>query len=194
MAVQGSERRIVFAVSGASGMPLARAALENFGKIPDLEIHLIVSRNAEMAMRAEGFSGKAAFEALAARAWQPENMAAPPASGSWGHQGMIICPCSMSTLAAIATGCGSSLAHRAADACLKERRPLVLVVRESPLNLVHLRNMLAAAEAGATIMPFAPAFYIADHSMEGAFRQFSGRLLDQLGIANNLCERWQGLE
>lgn len=188
------KQRLVFAISGASGMPLARAMLESYASLPNLEIHLIISANAEKAMKAEGGLKKTDFEKLAHRAWQADNMAAAPASGSWLHAGMIICPCSMATLAAIATGCGTNLTHRAADACLKERRPLILVARESPLGLVHLRNMMTACEAGAVIMPFAPAFYTADCSMNGAFRQFAGRALDILKLPHQLCERWEGLQ
>ncbi|MDE5832481.1 MAG: phenolic acid decarboxylase subunit B, partial [Desulfovibrio sp.] len=99
-------------------------------------------------------------------------------------------PCSMSSLAAIATGAGTNLIHRAADVALKERRPLILAIRETPYSLIHIRNMLAATEAGATIMPFNPAYYSGDDTLEGLARQFAGRLLDQLRLPHNLCRRW----
>ncbi|MBD5608098.1 MAG: UbiX family flavin prenyltransferase, partial [Desulfovibrio sp.] len=106
------------------------------------------------------------------------------------NAGMIVCPCSMSSLAAIATGVGSNLIHRAADVALKERRPLVLAIRETPYNLTHIRNMLAATEAGAIIMPFSPAFYTGDQSLSDLARQFAGRMLDQLRLPHALCRRW----
>ena len=185
-----AQRRIVFAISGASGMPLAREVLNNMRGLTGLEIHLVISRNAEKTMAAEGLERldmPGHFNHAA------DNLGAPPASGSWQHDGMVICPCSMATLAAIACGFGSNLLHRAADVCLKERRPLILVVRESPLGLVHLRNMLVATESGAIIMPFMPAFYTTDNSLTAACRQFTGRILDLLHIPSGLCERWQGM-
>lgn len=178
--------RLVFGVSGASGMPLAEAVLAAFASLDNLEIHLIVSRGAAAVMRAEA----ACLELPAHCRHDCDNLAAPPASGSWLHDGMIICPCSMSSLAAIATGTGRNLLHRAADVCLKERRPLIVVARETPLNLIHLRNMTLAAEAGAIIMPFVPAFYTGTNDMDAAMRQFAGRMLDLLRIPHNLCRRW----
>ena len=105
---------------------------------------------------------------------------------------MVVCPCSMSSLASIATGAGTNLLHRAADVTLKERRPLILVPRESPLSRIHLRNMLWASEAGAVIMPFMPAFYSGEDTLEGLMGQFCGRIFDQLGLSHQLCRRWQG--
>lgn len=182
------KKRLVFGVSGASGAPLARAVLRCFSALADLEIHLIVSRAARLTIAAEG--GADDLENLAAFNYAPENFAAPMASGSWRRAATIVCPCSMSSLAAIATGAGSSLIHRAADVALKEREPLILVVRETPYNLIHLRNMVAAAEAGAVIMPFCPAFYAGDADLAGMARQFAGRLLDQARLPHDLCRRW----
>jgi 4-hydroxy-3-polyprenylbenzoate decarboxylase len=183
--------RIVFGVSGASGMPLARAVLEHFSSIPDLRVHLIISRGAEQVLGAECADSPLDLGKYAHVVHQASDMDAGPASGSWYHQGMIICPCSMSSLASIATGAGMNLLHRAADVSLKERRPLVVVARETPLSLLHLRNMSALTEAGATIMPFTPAFYVGDCSMAAVMQQFAGRLLDQLHIPHRLCKRWQ---
>jgi len=118
-------------------------------------------------------------------------MAAGPASGSWRHDGMVICPCFMSSLASIATGVGLNLIHRAADVSLKERRPLVLVTREAPLNLIHLKNMQAVTEAGGIVMPFSPAFYTNETDMPMLVRHFTGRMLDMLGIGHSLCARWR---
>lgn len=183
-------RRLIFAITGASGMLLANACLELYSSLPELEIHLIISNAAKTAIAAESSLNIPELETLAAHAHAPENLAAPMASGSWRHDGMLVCPCSMATLAAIATGCGSNLIHRAADVTLKERRPLVLAVRETPYNLVHLRNMQAAAEAGAVIMPFCPAFYAPDLSIASIMGQFAARMLDQTGISHDLGFRW----
>ncbi len=119
------------------------------------------------------------------------DFSAGPASGSWQHDGMIICPCSMSTLASIANGIGSNLVHRAADVTLKERRPLILVTRETPLSRIHLRNMLTASEAGATIMPPCPAFYHNPQSIQDILDHTAGRILDQVHIPHTLSKRWR---
>ena len=183
--------RIIFAISGASGIPLAVSALSYISALPDIELHLVISRAAFQVMRAENCRDVALFTKLAKFIYEAEDFSAPPASGSWLHDGMIVCPCSMSSLAAIATGAGSNLVHRAADVALKERRPLVLVIRETPLNLIQLKNMCSVTEAGGIIMPFIPAFYVGDNSMEEAMRQFTGRMLDLLHIPHKLCKRWQ---
>lgn len=183
-------RRIVVGVSGASGMPLARTLLRRLAALPDLELHLVVSAAADQVLRAECGDGGEDLRRCAHMVHAPTDMTAPPASGSWRHDGMIVCPCSMSSLAAIATGVGMNLIHRAADVTLKERRPLLLVVRETPFNRVHLRNMDLAAAAGATIMPFMPAFYTPADTLDDMMRHFCGRLLDQLRIPHDLCDRW----
>ncbi len=183
--------RLVFGISGASGMALARMALECYSAIHGLEIHLIISPAAKNVMAEEMGLEPSSLSRYAAATYEPDDFGAPMASGSWPCAGMIVCPCSMASLGAIANGCGTNLLHRAADVMLKERRPLVLSCRETPLNLVHLRNMLAAAEAGAIMAPFIPAFYCGDGSMQGAMRQFCGRMLDLLRIPHNLCERWR---
>lgn len=158
--------------------------------VPDLEIHLIISVQAEHVLRAECGLGVEALTRFAHTCHDAADMAAGPASGSWRHEGMIVCPCSMSSLASISNGAGMNLLHRAADVTLKERRPLLLVARETPLNLIHLRNMQIVAEAGATIMPFTPAFYNGPVSLEVMMRHFAGRMLDQLRIPHRLCARW----
>ena len=203
----GQPRRLVFGISGASGMPLAQNALRHISAGTDLELHLTVSEGAQQVMLHEGRhagSREGGHEgahpnallpedllSCVAAHYSPSDMAAPPASGSWQALGMVVCPCSMSTLASIATGVGHNLIHRAADVTLKERRPLILVVRETPLSLVHIKNMQAATEAGATIMPFCPAFYAGKSSLEEMECHFVGRILDQLRVPHNLCEhRW----
>lgn len=120
------------------------------------------------------------------------NVAATIASGSYACEGMVVVPCSMGTLARIATGISSNLLERAADAALKERRRLILVPRETPLNLIHLRNMTAVTEAGAIVMPAMPGFYHLPKSVEDLVDMIAGRVLDGLGVDSNLLRRWQG--
>lgn len=184
-------KRIVFGVSGASGMPLASHVLKSLREVSGLEIHIIVSKDSANVCAHEGAGEARDLEKLGFCSHDESDFSAGPASGSWRSDGMIVCPCSMRTLAAIATGNGYNLIHRAADVALKERRPLILAVRETPFNLIQLRNMVYAAEAGATIMPFIPAFYASHDSLPEMARHFAGRLLDILGIANELCRRWR---
>lgn len=182
--------RIVVGVSGASGMPLALTLLRALRDAPGMEVHLIISPAAQEVLRAEADSGDASLRACAHVVHEPSDVAAPPASGSWRHDGMVVCPCSMATLAAIAAGAGVNLIHRAADVALKERRPLVLAPRETPLSRVHLRNMLAAQEAGAVIMPPCPGFYNRPATMEQLLEHMAGRMLDQLAVPHHLGRRW----
>jgi 4-hydroxy-3-polyprenylbenzoate decarboxylase len=120
------------------------------------------------------------------------NVAATIASGSYECAGMVVVPCSMGTLARIATGISSNLLERAADAALKERRKLILVPRETPLSLIHLRNMTAVTEAGAVVMPAMPGFYHPPKSVDDLVDMIAGRVLDGLGVDSNLLKRWQG--
>lgn len=182
-------KKLLVGVSGASGMPLALQLLRRCRALPGVGVGLIVSRGAEAVMRAEGRICPDDLRTLADAVFPPDDMAAPPASGSWPHDGMIIAPCSMNTLGALAAGLTANLLQRAADVCLKERRPLVLVTRESPLSRIHLRNMLALQEAGAVIMPFSPGFYLHPRSLDEMLDQFCGRILDQVRIDHPLG-RW----
>ena len=181
------EKRVVIGVSGASGAALAKIVILAFARVA--KVHAIVSAAARQTALAEGENLDEALNATAA-VYSPDDFAAPPASGSWRHDGMVVCPCSMASLAAIASGAGTNLLHRAADVTLKENLPLALSPRETPLNLAHLRNMVAAREIGAIIMPFMPAFYAPGETMAHAARQFAGRLMDQLGFVHDLCRRW----
>lgn len=181
------EKRVVIGVSGASGAALARIVILAFASVAS--VHVIVTAGARQTADAEGVDLADALNAATA-VYAPDDFTAPPASGSWRHDGMVVCPCSMASLAAIASGAGTNLLHRAADVTLKENLPLALSPRETPLNLAHLRNMVAARELGAIIMPFMPAFYTPGETMAQASRQFAGRLMDQLGFAHGLCHRW----
>lgn len=118
----------------------------------------------------------------------------PPASGSFRHDGMVIVPCSMGTVGRIANGVSDDLVTRAADVCLKERRPLILVIRETPLNLVHLRNLTSLAEAGATVMPAAPGFYYRPRTVEDLADTIVARILQHLGVEQRLVPQWQFTE
>jgi 4-hydroxy-3-polyprenylbenzoate decarboxylase len=191
-------KRIIVAISGASGLLLSRELLRLLAgpevrALEDMAVHLLISPAAERVAEHEAPGGAACLEELsrlAHRTHDPLDLAAPMASGSWPHDGMVVCPCSMATLAAIANGCGVNLIHRAADVCLKERRPLILVTRETPLSRIHLINMLAAAEAGAVIMPPCPAYYTGASSLEEASRHFAARILDLLGLPAPPIARW----
>ncbi|MBG0778080.1 MAG: UbiX family flavin prenyltransferase [Desulfovibrionaceae bacterium] len=201
-------RRIVVAVTGASGMPYAATLLRALARAEAVETHLILSdaAHAVMELEAGGADGTApegespaaapltpaALAALAHAAYSQADIGAPPASGSWVHHGMVVCPCSMASLAAIANGLGTNLVHRAADVTLKESRPLVLVPRETPLSRVHLKNMLAAQEAGAVILPACPGFYHAPRTVQELVDQVVGRILDHLAVPHTLGPRWTG--
>lgn len=185
-------RRIVLAISGASGMIHAFFLARALRAVSGLEVHGIISDGARQVLRHELGTDGAELEACFHYLHDSANVAAPPASGSWPHQGMIVCPCSMASLAAIACGVGSNLLHRAADVTLKERRPLILVPRETPLHEIHLRNMLRAQRAGAVIMPPCPGFYHRPETLDALVAQFSGRVLEQLGLDHDLYARWGG--
>ena len=187
-------KRIVVAVTGASGMPLAVTLMQalNNKEAGDIEVHLVISEAAKKVLELESDLSVHELTHLAHHIYHQNDFGAAPASGSWIHHGMIICPCSMSSLAAIANGLGSNLIHRAADVTLKERRPLILVPRETPYNRVHLANMLAATDAGAIIMPPSPGFYSKPLSIQDLLDHLAGRLLDQLDIGHNLVKRWEG--
>jgi len=183
-------RRILLAVTGASGPQYAMALARALSGRQDYELHLILSEAARKVIALEADFAPDELLALAHTAYSEKDIAAGPASGSWRHAGMIVCPCSMASLAAIAQGLGTNLIHRAADVTLKEGKRLVLVTRETPLNLIHIKNMLAAKEAGASIVPASPGFYHKPKTIEDLVNHLAGRVLDQLDIEHNLFTRW----
>ena len=183
-------KRILLAVTGASGPQYALALAKALSGREDIELHLILSEAAKKVMALEADFGPEELLKLAHASYDEKNIAAAPASGSWRHAGMIVCPCSMASLAAIAQGLGTNLIHRAADVTLKEGGRLVLVTRETPLSLIHIKNMLAAKEAGAAIMPASPGFYHKPRTIDDLVNHLAGRILDQLGIENALFRRW----
>ncbi|HDQ39680.1 MAG TPA: UbiX family flavin prenyltransferase [Desulfonatronum sp.] len=182
------DKRIVMAVTGASGMPYAETLAGHLRSI--CRLHLIVSRAGWLVWDQEIGPDRQRLLNLAFRHYDQEDLAAPPASGSWQHHGMVVCPCSMASLAAIARGVGNNLIHRAADVTLKERRRLILVVRETPLSSIHLENMLAATRTGAVIMPASPGFYHGPRTLRELVDQLTGRILDVLDVGHNLTPRW----
>jgi len=181
--------RIILGVSGASGAIYARRALESM-RAAGVETHLVVSRAAEMAIAYELGEKARDLASLADHAYAIQDVGAAISSGSFKTQGMLIAPCSVRTMSEIATGVTSSLLTRAADVVLKERRRLVLMVRETPLHLGHLRTMTALSEMGAIIMPPVPAFYAEPQSVDDIIDQSVGRALDLFGIDTPLVKRW----
>jgi len=186
-----SKKRIILAVTGASGMPYAVALAKEISGDPTLELHLILSDAARKVLELESDVTADELIAMAHSAYPQDDLAAGPASGSWRHLGMIVCPCSMASLAAIANGLGSNLIHRAADVALKEGRKLVLVPRETPFNEIHLRNLLAAKQAGADILPASPGFYSKPKTIDDLTGFIAARALDLLNIPHTLSKRWK---
>jgi 4-hydroxy-3-polyprenylbenzoate decarboxylase len=182
---------IIIGMSGASGVI---HGVELLRALKDLGIaaHLIMSSAAKKNLVYETDISPREVESLAKKVYDPNDLAAPPASGSFLHGGMIVAPCSMKTLSAIANSYADNLLARAADVCLKEKRPLVLMTRETPLHQGHLENMLRAARMGATILPPMPAFYHRPESVRDIVLQSVGKALDQLGISHELFKRWGG--
>lgn len=174
--------RVLVCVTGASGMPLAQCLLELLAD--KVELGCIVSKGAEAVWRHECAGDITKLTALAKQSWQADDLAAGPASGSWWQRpcAVVVAPCSIGTLGAIAAGLGSNLIQRVAQVALKERIPLALVVRESPLSAIALRNMLELSRAGAIIMPFSPGFYLQPQTIREMLEQFCYRILDQCGI------------
>jgi polyprenyl P-hydroxybenzoate/phenylacrylic acid decarboxylase-like protein len=185
-------QRLIIGVSGSSAPHLAWATLKALHNHAEVETHLVVSRGADKTIELEMGAKRDDFEALADVAYDPGDFGAAVSSGSFLTMGMAVVPCSMKTLANMATGNVSDLLTRAADVCLKERRRLVVVPRETPLSLIHIRNMETLTLAGATIMPPAPAFYHQPQTIEDLLNQTVGKLLDQFGISHELYRRWEG--
>lgn len=190
---------LTFGITGASGAPYAVRLLEalNAARVP---VRLIVSGYGMRLLAEE--SGIESLDALRAatgdwslvEAYDATNRGATPASGSAPSRGMVICPCSMGTLGSIAAGTSRNLVERAADVALKERRPLVLVPRETPLSLIHLENMARLTRAGATILPAAPGFYHRPRTISDLVDFVVARILDHLGVENQLAARWRSGE
>lgn len=184
-------KRLILAITGASGALYVLEFLKLLAEL-EVELHAIISGAGEKVLRLETGLGKNDLPGV--RQWYAiDDFTAPMASGSSPYEAMIVLPCTMGTLAAIASGLSQNLIHRSADVTLKEKRPLLLAVRETPLNRTHLRNMLTAHDAGATIFPAMPAFYHKPENISEMARDFCCRLADQLGLEIKDRKRWQGL-
>jgi len=182
-------RRVIVGLSGASGIVYGIRMLEALREL-EIATHLIMTRAAEMTLAYETGYKTADVRALAAACHPVADVGAAPSSGSFPTLGMIIAPCSMRTLAEIATGVTSNLLTRSADVTLKERRRLVLLPRETPLHAVHLRNMLTVTEMGAIVAPPLPAFYARPESIDALIDQSVGRVLDLFGLDTGKVRRW----
>ena len=185
-------KRLIIGISGASGAVYGIRLLELLRDTPGVEPHLIVSDSAKRTILEETDVSVAEVEALAARRYSNKDIGAAVASGSFKTAGMVIAPCSIKTAAAVAHCAADTLMARAADVTLKEGRPLILLVRETPLHLGHLRVLTALAEMGAVILPPMPAFYHRPKQIDDLINHTLARVLDRLGIAQTLVPEWQG--
>jgi 4-hydroxy-3-polyprenylbenzoate decarboxylase len=187
-------KRLIVAITGASGAVYGVRLLQVLGAVSGIETHLIVSDAGVLNLHHEMDMNRKDVEALAARAYNPRDIGATLASGSFQSDGMIVAPCSMKTLASIALGLSDNLIARAADVALKERRRLVLMVRETPFNLAHLRNMTSVTEMGGIVFPPLPGFYQRPQTIAEMVDHTVGRVLDLFGIPHALTPRWNGLK
>ena len=175
-------QRALVGVSGASGAPLAVELLRALKRLPGVETHLICSRWGRETLAYEAGVSGAELEGLADRCYDNQELGAGPASGSFRARGMVVVPCSMKTLAGIVTGYSDTLLLRAADVTLKERRRLLLVPRECPMSTLHLRNLAAASELGAVVVPPVPAYYNHPETIGDVNRHIAGKLLELLEL------------
>ena len=186
-------RRLIVAITGASGAVYGVRLLQLLREVPDLRTHLVVTPAGWMNIEHEMSLSRRDVEALADTVHAVRDVGASIASGSFQTDGMVVAPCSMRTLGSIAHGLSDNLVTRAADVALKERRRLVLMVRETPLNLAYLRNMTAVTEMGGMIFPPVPAFYNAPQTVQDLVDHTVGRVLDVLGIEQSVSPAWPGL-
>ena len=187
-------RRLIVAMTGASGARYGVRLLELLRATEGIETHLMISDAAALNLHHELDVKRKDIEALAHHVHSVRDIGACVASGSFRADGMVIAPCSMKTLAAVAHGMCDNLITRAADVTLKERRRLVLLVRETPFNLAHLRNMTAVTEMGGVIFPPLPALYQRPQSIEEMIDHTVGRVMDMLGLQQTLAAEWNGLK
>jgi flavin prenyltransferase len=183
------KKQLIVAITGASGAPYVRLLLHTLAA--ELHIHLVASRAGRMVYELE--IGKSLADDLPAEVsvYSEKDFTAPFASGSFLSEGMVVAPCSMGSLAAIANGISQNLIHRAADVCLKEGRRLVLVPRETPLNAIHLKNMLELSRAGAVILPAMPGFYHQPREVDDLVKFIVARIIEQLHLPQTLIPPWE---
>jgi len=191
-AADARKPRLIVAITGATGVAYGVRLLQILRTL-GVETHLLISEAGVLNLHQELDMNRKEVEALADVVHNVRDVGASIASGSFATDGMIVAPCSMKTLAAIAHGLSDNLITRAADVVLKERRKLVLMVRETPFNLAHLRNMTAVTEMGGIVFPPLPAFYHRPASIEEMIDHTVGRVLDLFGLAHALTPRWQGM-
>jgi 4-hydroxy-3-polyprenylbenzoate decarboxylase len=185
------KKRLIVGITGATGVIYGVRLLERLREA-GVETHLVISRWGNRTLLHETPYSREQVEELAHETYAPGDMGAAISSGSFQTAGMVIAPCSAKTLGAIAHGYGDSLIHRAADVVLKERRKLVLAVREAPLSDIHLENMLKLSRMGAVVLPPVPAFYINPASLDDIIEHTVARLMDQFGVENPRAVRWAG--
>ena len=188
------KKRLIIAISGATGAAYGVRLLQELHKLPDVETHLVVSRPGMLNVASELEMDRATLHGLADAVHDVRNIGASIASGSFQTDGMIIAPCSVKTLACIATGVADNLIARSADVVLKERRRLLMLVRETPLNLVHLRNMVTVTEMGGIIFPPVPALYMKPATLDDMVAHTVGRMMELFDLdATHLTKPWQGM-
>lgn len=187
-------RRLVVAITGATGAIYGVRLLQQLAATPGVESHLVVSDAASLTLHQEVGMQRRDVEALAHVVHRNRDVGAAIASGSFQTEGMIVAPCSMKTLASVAHGLSDNLIARAADVTLKERRRLVLMVRETPFNLAHLRNMTAVTEMGGIVFPPLPSFYHRPASIDEMVDHTIARVLDLYGLEHALAPRWSGMK
>ncbi len=195
------KKKIIVAICGASGVIYGIRLLKALLERPT-EISLVISKAGQQVLKHEtDFAGGAFEDYLAEKGvkknseaklmeYENDNFFAPFASGSFVYDAMVVAPCTMGTLGAVASGLANNLIHRAADVCLKEKRPLILLPRETPFSTIHIENMLKVSKAGATIMPPSPSFYSHPETIEAAVDSVVARVLDHIGVGNDLVKRW----
>ena len=188
------KKRLIVGITGATGAVYGVELLKMLGGLEDWESHVVMSDAGALNLWHELKMRRKDLEKLATAAYNPKDIGATIASGSFLTEGMVIAPCSMKTLAAVAHAHADDLVSRAADVVLKERRRLVLIPRETPLNLAHLRNMTAVTEMGGIIMPPVPAFYAMPKSIEDLIAHTVARVLDLFGVHSARLARWQGMK
>lgn len=190
----GRPKRLVVGMSGSSAPQIGIALLEVLHEQPDVETHLVISEGASRSIQLEANVDPDWVRGLADESYDPRDLGARISSGSFITDGMAVVPCSMRSLACIATGNSDNLLTRAADVTLKERRRLVLVTRETPLNLIHIRNMETVTLAGATVFPPVLAFYHRPQTIDDVVAHVVGKVLDQFGLSHKLFDRWAGAQ
>ncbi len=180
---------VVVGISGASGVGYGIRLLQ---VLQGSVIHLVITDSARKIIEVETNFSPEDVEDLADHVYAEDDFTAPIASGSYRFDAMVIIPCSMKTLAGVASGMSDNLIGRSAEICLKDRRRLVIVPRETPLSLIQLKNMVSVTEAGAVVLPACPAFYSRPQNLEDLIDVLVGRVLDSIGVENNLYPRWKG--